>query len=426
MSALTWAVEVIGSKGRSYPCARCFVPGRAHLLCSRCPLAYCPSCLHIDRDAEWHLGWECPACAIECLVCLKPLSSNEVRLSALIDSVFEARGARLRPSTWRLYHRCVEHVISFSQTYGILVIPVLNPACAWGLAAFFAHLRHMGFSWGRICHYKSALRSLHLAGDFPDPFISFPLLSATLEGIKRLVGMHVNRKLGLTIDMLIAMLAFLKSSEDAYRAAGQTRNADVALRKQAILVLAFFFMKRGAECWLSRDGKMGLRRRHLTLFPGSHVRLDIQSMKNDVYGEGHTVDTCWVSGSGVQIGDILQWFLTRYDASVPPLTLLTPDTPLFLPVHPRGGFYHTPGAVSCFAPVVKDLLPLVFAELRDNPALLRRFSFHSLRRGGASWAYRQGVPLKLIMGHGIWRSKQGIAPYLIASMEQRLAVTRVM
>jgi hypothetical protein len=321
----------------------------------------------------------------------------------------------------------VEHIIAFSQTYGILVIPVLSQAQAWGLATFFAHLRHMGFSWGRICHYRSAIRSLHLAGRFPDPFISFPALSSTLEGLKRLVGMHVNRKFGLTIDMLIGILAFLKNSEEVYRSAGQTRNADVALRKQAILVLAFFFMKRGAECWLSRDGKMGLRRRHLSLFPGSHVRLEIQSMKNDVYGEGHTVDTCWVSGSGVLIGETLSRFLSRYDnCSLPPLSKLNEDSPLFLPVHPKGGYYHTPGAVSCFASVVKDVLPLVFPEFKSNTELLKRFSFHSLRRGGASWAYRQGVPLKLIMGHGIWRSKQGIAPYLIANMEQRLAVTRVM
>ena len=54
------------------------------------------------------------------------------------------------------------------------------------------------------------------------------------------MGMHVNRKFGLTIDMCIGILAFLKDSEVVYRSAGQTRNADVALRKQAILVLAFF------------------------------------------------------------------------------------------------------------------------------------------------------------------------------------------
>lgn len=80
----------------------------------------------------------------------------------------------------------------------------------------------------------------------------------------------------------------------------------------------------------------------------------------------------------------------------------------------------------CFASVVKDLLPLVFAKLRDNLPLLTLFSFHSLHRRGASLAYLQGVQLKLIMDHGIWRSKQGIAPYLIASMEQFLNVTRVM
>jgi len=421
VNAVTWAVRVIGNRGASFPCARCRCCSRTHLLCSRCPLAYCSKCLHIDPDAEWHLGWECPACAIESLVYLQPLSPDEAGLSVLMDSVFEAKGARLRPSTWRLYRRCVDHVIAFSQSYGILILPVLNEACANGLATFFAHLRHLGFSWGRILHYRSAIKSMHRSSKFTDPFVEFPLLGDMMEGLKRLVTTHVNRREGITIDMLIQMLKFLRASELAYLAAGQQRNADIALRKQALLVLTFFFMRRGAEIFLNKAGTMGLRRRHLTLVPGSHLSMFVQSMKNDIYSQGHTVDCSWVSGSGVEIGDIVTRYLARYDECN-----LAPDAPLFLPTLGKGGFHYRPGTVSSYSSVVRDLLPLVFSEFKEAPWLLSRFSFHSLRRGGASWAYRQGVPLKLIMGHGIWRSKQGIAPYLIADKRQRLGVTRVM
>jgi len=421
LNALTWAVQVIGSKGHAFPCARCSVLCSSHLLCSRCPLACCPSCLHFDRDAEWHLGWECPACAIEALVRLSTPSEGEAKLAALIDTVFEAQGSRLRPSTWRLYHRCVDHVISLSQSHGIPVIPVLSQACAWGLASFLAHLRHLGFSWGQILHYSSAIRSLHLAWNFPDPFSTYPLLTSTMEGLKRMVGTRVNRKQGITLDMLLDILAYLRCSEIAYRAAGQHSNADIALTKQVIFIIAWAGMRRGAEMWLLKSGQMGLRRRHISFLRGSYVRLFIQSMKNDVYSEVYTVDLSWVTGSGIEIGATIVRYLGRYDASN-----LSPECPLFLQSHHKGGFYHTPGSVSSFASVVKDTLPLVFVEMRTFPQLLAKFSFHSLRRGGDSWAYRQGVPLKSIMSHGIWKSKQGITPYLISDLTQRLDVTRAM
>lgn len=157
------------------------------------------------------------------------------------------------------------------------------------------------------------------------------------------------------------------------------------------------------------------------------MRLVIQSMKNEVYSQGHTVDMMYVSGSGVEKGVTIKHYLASYDeCSLPPLSKLSLETPLFLPSHPRGDFYFTPGLVSCFASVIKDVLPLVFAELAQQPAVLAHFSFHSLHRGGGSWAYRQGVQLKLIMGHWRWHSKQGIAPYLVADLNQRLGITLAM
>ena len=35
-----------------------------------------------------------------------------------------------------------------------------------------------------------------------------------------------------------------------------------------------------------------------------------------------------------------------------------------------------------------------------NPSL----TFHDFRRGGAIWAFQNGVPLEHIMKHGIWKS----------------------
>ena len=62
-------------------------------------------------------------------------------------------------------------------------------------------------------------------------------------------------------------------------------------------------------------------------------------------------------------------------------------------------------------PRSKGLVPLTDSvarkHLKDmsgflglNPSL----TFHDFRRGGAAWAFQNGVPLEHIMNHGIWKS----------------------
>ena len=62
-------------------------------------------------------------------------------------------------------------------------------------------------------------------------------------------------------------------------------------------------------------------------------------------------------------------------------------------------------------PKVKGLVPLTDSvarkHLKDVCRLLQMqnpVTFHDFRRGGASWAFQNGVPLEQIMKHGTWRS----------------------
>eukprot|EP00961_Rhodomonas_salina_P300182 3939546-Rhodomonas_salina.1 len=96
-------------------------------------------------------------------------------------------------------------------------------------------------------------------------------------------------------------------------------------------------MRRGAECWLSADGAMGLRKRHVTITRGSHVSLFINSQKNDVYAEGHTVESAWVSGSGIPISAIIARYFDLLEAHNIP-----EHAPFFCPTK-RGsnnGYFH--------------------------------------------------------------------------------------
>eukprot|EP00961_Rhodomonas_salina_P249711 3375375-Rhodomonas_salina.2 len=75
--------------------------------------------------------------------------------------------------------------------------------------------------------------------------------------------------------------------------------------------------------------------------------------------------------------------------------------------------------------IFRVLLRQVYDDVRDNDALASRFSWHLLRRGGATWATRCRVSQELVLGHGIW-SLLGIQPYLAADSRAKLSVTRAM
>ena len=53
------------------------------------------------------------------------------------------------------------------------------------------------------------------------------------------------------------------------------------------------------------------------------------------------------------------------------------------------------------------------------------YSGHSLRRGGATWAFSKGVPGELIKHHGDWRSEAYLV-YLDFSFKDKMATTRTM
>ena len=57
--------------------------------------------------------------------------------------------------------------------------------------------------------------------------------------------------------------------------------------------------------------------------------------------------------------------------------------------------------------------------------LKRKFTSHSMRRGGVEWAYRNGVPESLIKVHGDW-SSDAFKRYLTFPVELRDAVSEKM
>jgi hypothetical protein len=70
-------------------------------------------------------------------------------------------------------------------------------------------------------------------------------------------------------------------------------------------------MRSRAELFLNADHTQGLLGCDVLVTPGMHIKLFIQSMKNNTYARGHSILLVWVSSSGILIGETIQHYATR-------------------------------------------------------------------------------------------------------------------
>mmetsp|Transcript_51390 Transcript_51390/g.104569 ORF Transcript_51390/g.104569 Transcript_51390/m.104569 type:complete len:453 (-) Transcript_51390:33-1391(-) len=427
--AKVWAANSIAARGQRLRCRLCSTPSTACLLCSTCDHSYCRQCLGVDKGALWSLGFQCPECVVEDARLHVSADSSrsttpDPALTDLARSMLQTMAASLKPGTWALYQRCINDMLEFAKEYELQIFPVDSPSAVNGLSLFFEQLRRLGFSWARISHYRAAIRKLCEMSNLDDPFETYPRLKVLCEGLKKRITLRPRRKEGATLPMIITLLNFWRRSEVAYRAAGKHRLADTVLRHQVAVILGWFGMRRSSDIHISRDGTMGLRRDHVSYVRGSHVTLFIQLMKNDPYGGGNEVMLAWETASGVPIGEtFLRYEQRLQECNIPA------QAPFVLPTKTgTSGGFRLPASGSGFKPTgcLKSGLKECFTEFGSDPALLSRFTWHSLRRGGASHSFRDHLDARLIMGHGLWKSEEGVRPYMAASLEGKLKVTRTM
>ena len=71
-------------------------------------------------------------------------------------SAMRSASERLALSAWNGYIRCVEKAITFTESHGVVCLPVLNEAIAKGCQLFLQHLRAEGLVWGKMRTFRSA------------------------------------------------------------------------------------------------------------------------------------------------------------------------------------------------------------------------------------------------------------------------------
>jgi len=424
LAAVRWTARAVAERGKAVECGRCREVSASSIWCSSCDTSYCRACLEVEKLELWDLAFECPACVVHESCHTEGWQARELELLELGGEWVKTRASALKPGTWEVYQRCMREMVLFMRDFGTIIFPVVGPAQERGMILFFQELKRNGTSWAKMAHFRSAIASASRARGFGDPWKEFPRLQELVSGLAREMRTPVIHKEGVTIKMVLKLIKHLEDEEKQHRKEGRHNWADTALRRQVTVLLVFAGVRRGAELFLNEKMTMGLRRSDIDLVHGSHVTLFLQSMKNDTTGKGTEVVLAWETASGLKIGETIMRLQERlYVCNVPM------SGPLLCGTSQKKGesfILPQPGRAFRESNLLKTLLPRIYEECSAGSDLLSRFSFHSFRRGGASWAWRRGAEFALIKGHGAWRSDAGIAPYLHADLDGKLSVTRVM
>jgi len=155
--------------------------------------------------------------------------------------------------------------------------------------------------------------------------------------------------------------------------------ARTALRNAVIWVSNFYGIWRSAEHFCNANWSMGLIVKDMTIVKGKRIEFFIQSIKNDPFSADHTISWNWVTASGLKLGELVTAYLVQLREDG-----IGSDSPFFAPTSPAGIFVQVePRKTFKFNHVIKQFLREFFTHV-TGVQLAADYSFHSLRRGGAT------------------------------------------
>lgn len=274
------------------------------------------------------------------------------------------------------------------------------------------------FAFNTIQISLSAINDWHRSRKVARDPQDLALISSTLKSVQLLLGPlgHADKKLGMSVDLLRRVS---KTIGDAYTAADSWLLKLLHLRDFAWLLISFFgFLRRSeAAALLLSDIRFD------TIHNPPAVVVHIRKSKTDALSRGVDICLAWSTASGFMIGLYVQLYVTLLVNFGYPK-----DFPLFMALG-------SPSVLNLDCTVPRPLradtmsgrLQLYLKTLaQTHPELridVKRFSAHSLRRGGATAAWLSGVPREVLAVHGRWKS-DAVDLYLVADTLHKLRVTQ--
>ena len=314
------------------------------------------------------------------------LSATGAQLASLHARTLFFRSLHIAPSTRRSY---TTGVMAYTR-FVVFFRPHLAayPASDDALSAFVT-FQSQTCCYATLKNYIYALREYHLARGFPfPPLAERCLVLWTLRGIRRLRSDVAQPKQAMTIDILRDIYRTLTVGGAPLR--GSTHTVWTAI------LVGFFGMLRKDNITHGKTNAVnpmhGLRRGDICfgrLRSGQEVAwLRVRMAKNNTFGERtHTVPLVASGGPLCPVAALRQ-HIREFPAP--------PGSPAFV-YSPAGGRRPVPLSHTAFVSRMKAML----LAAGHDPS---RFAGHSLRRGGATLAFRLNCPVQFIKLQGDWLS----------------------
>lgn len=249
-----------------------------------------------------------------------------------------------------------------------------------------------------IKNYVKGVKTLYLLLELPTKMFEELDLKLTLKGISR-AKKHVPKRAEPMTPMILL---------EIYSILDMTNEFHVVC--WALFLVAFFSMSRKSNLVFT-PGKQSAN--HMILrkdisYDDQILTLKFRSSKTIQFGKRiHTVPLVAIPGSPLCP-------LTAYE-NMCAMVKVSENSPAFSVSHRKG-----------FSPITYSNFQAFFRytlSLLGYPS--HKFSSHSFRRGGATWAFKNSVPGELIKDHGGWASEAYLL-YLDLSFENKLEVSKSM
>ncbi|WP_348749641.1 site-specific integrase [Pseudomonas rhodesiae] len=288
--------------------------------------------------------------------------------------------AATRDNTRRSYRAAIEH---FEVGWGGF-LPATSDSVARYLVA------HAGVLAVNTLKLRlSALAQWHTSQGFPDP-TKTPVVRKVLKGIRAVHPAREKQAEPLQIQQLEQVVAFLEREAKAASESQETARLLRAKRDRALILLGFW---RGFRS----DELCRLQVEHVQVTPGAGISLYVPRSKGDRDNLGKTYHTpallrlCPVQAYG-------DWL------SVAALV----RGPVFRGID-RWGNVGEEGLHP------NSVIPLLRQVLERAGIAAELYTSHSLRRGFATWAHRNGWDLKSLMSYVGWTDMKSAMRYVEAT-----------
>lgn len=288
--------------------------------------------------------------------------------------------AATRDNTRRSYRAAIEH---FEVSWGGF-LPATSDSVARYLVA------HAGVLAVNTLKLRlSALAQWHTSQGFPDP-TKAPVVRKVLKGIRAVHPAREKQAEPLQLQQLEQVVAFLEQEAQQANESQDTARLLRATRDRALILLGFW---RGFRS----DELCRLQVEHVQVAPGAGISLYVPRSKSDRDNLGKTYHTpallrlCPVRAYG-------DWLSTA--ALV--------RGPVFRGID-RWGNVGEEGLHP------NSVIPLLRQALERAGIAAEHYTSHSLRRGFATWAHRNGWDMKSLMSYVGWNDMKSAMRYVEAT-----------